>query len=270
MKKFIITLACSSMALGAMAASDPASAQFRGLRDAVKKATGSDEAGEVAEEAAERATGSKRSSGQGIFSRGSRSATAETAVAKTVGGPGPVPSKFTSQLSCANLGIGNAFIGRDGKYTFSKGISTETRSGLLERRNVSPTNGCMFEGLSLRDVLYVEFDAGRYNKRDYKMQCVAYDGSEQLGNTNGPSIGGFAGRAIMLHTGNSTGYTPTASGSNRSRTTAYENHMKNRGRTYTTVAFPAAQGSKDFFCQMYNENTGKSAFGLTFRRSING
>lgn len=270
MKKLIVTLACSSMALGAFASADPASAQFRGLRDAVKKATGSEEAGRAAEDVAEAATGnrSNRSSGARPFSRGSTSASPSSAPRRgNKGGASPAPSRLSSQMSCASLGLGNAFVGRDGEYTFSQGISTQKRSGIIDRRPVSATSGCMFEGLAVGDVLYVEFDASRFKKRDYKMQCVSYDGSQQLDNTNGPSIGN-SGRAIMLHTGNSLGYTPTASGSNSDRGRAYTDHMKKRGRDFATFAFPSDHNDKgtDFFCQWYNIDSGKSALGLTFRR----
>ena len=139
MKNLICTLVGSSLALGTLAYADPASAQFRGLRDAVrdvKKAT--DDAKEVAdtaEDVAETVSGNRRNtrrsrggSSGGFANRGSTSNSPRTAAAPAhVGGAAPAPSRLSGQLSCQSLGIGNAFIGRDGNYTFSKGISTETR-----------------------------------------------------------------------------------------------------------------------------------------------
>ena len=127
----------------------------------------------------------------------------------------------------------------------------------------------MFEGLAVGDILYVEFDKNRFQKYDYKMQCVSYDGSEQLDTTNGPRTFNYTGKDVMLHTGHSLGYTPTASGSNSDRSGAYDKYLDGRGRAMATINFGALHTDKsgtDFYCQWYNEKTGKSALGLTFRR----
>ncbi|KWV90430.1 hypothetical protein [Erythrobacter sp. YT30] len=182
---------------------------------------------------------------------------------------GPTPAKYANATKCANIGVGNAFVARDGNYTFQQGISTEERSGLLDRRPITPTNGCVFEGLGIGDVLYVEFDANKFKKYSYRIQCVSYDGSEQQDNTFGPKIGNYKGKAVMLHTGNSTGYEPTASGSNSSRSAAYDKYMAKRGRAFTTFNFEALHTDKsgtDFYCQWYNRDTGESAIALTYRR----
>jgi len=188
---------------------------------------------------------------------------------KNAGRAGAAPAKFTSQLSCAKLGLGNAFVARGGEYTFSQGISTEKRSGLIDRVDVQATNGCLFEGLGVSDVLYVEFDKAKYSKHSYKIQCVSYDGSEQLDNVHGPKINNYKGKDVMLHTGNSAGYEPTASGSNSSRSGAYKAHLDKRGREMVTFNFASLHTDKsgtDFFCQWFDTNTGKSALALTFRR----
>jgi len=185
------------------------------------------------------------------------------------GNAGPTPAKYIQMTKCASVGLGNAFVGRAGDYTFSQGIATEERSGLLDRRPVMPTNGCIFESLGIGDVLYVEFDKNKYKKYDYKIQCVSYDGSEQQDNVFGPKVGNYGGKSIMLHTGNSTGYTPTASGSNSDRNTAYSKYMDKRGRTFTTFNFEALHTDKsgtDFYCQWFDKSTGKSALALTYRR----
>lgn len=185
------------------------------------------------------------------------------------GKAGPVPAKFTGQLKCANLGLGDAFVARAGDYTFSQGISTEKRGGLIDRRGVGASNGCLFEGLGVGDVLYVEFDAARYKESDYRIQCVSYDGSEQLDNVHGPRNNNYTGKDVMLHTGNSLGYEPTASGSNSDRSGAYDAYLKQRGRKMLTFNFQPLHTDKsgtDFYCQWFNRNTGESAIAMTFRR----
>lgn len=280
MKNLICALVGSSIALGTLTYAEPASAQFRGLRDAVRdvKKTTDDakEVAETAEDVVDAARGnrsnrnSNRRSRSGFANRGSTSNSPRTAAAPDhVGGAGAAPSKYTSQLSCESLGIGNAFVGKAGTYTFSKGIKTEDRTGIIDRRNVSPTSGCMFEGLDVGDILYVEFDKRRFNDSNYDLQCVSYDGSEQLNRSTRPRVNNYTGKDVMLHTGHSLGYTPTAAGSNSSRSGAYDDYLNGRGRAMATINFGALHTDKsgtDFFCQWYNESTGKSALGLTFRR----
>lgn len=198
-------------------------------------------------------------------SRGPRTARAPD----HAGGAGSAPSKYTSQLQCANVGLGNAFVGRAGTYSFSQGISTEERTGLIERTNTSAQNGCFFPGLAVGDVLYVEVDKAKYSKHNYKIQCVSYDGKEQLGNTNGPSINNYKGKDVMLHTGHSLGFTPTASGSNSNRSGAYKKYLDGRGRDMITFNFGALHTDKsgtDFYCQWFDKNSGKSAVAFAYRR----
>lgn len=179
-----------------------------------------------------------------------------------------VPARFVNQLDCANLGLGNAFIGRGGNYTFSQGISTQERSGIIDRRNVSPSNGCLLPVMESGDVLYVEVDKGNYNKFNYALQCVSYDGKLQLDNTNAPPENNYSGKDVMLHKGHSLGYTPTATGSNSSRSTQYKKLLNSRGREMITFNMPSlhTDSGTDFFCQHFNKDTGKSALAFAFRR----
>ncbi len=277
MKTLTLTLVGSTLSLGLLASAIPADAgQFRGLRDAVKKVKettdDANDAADAVESVVGAATGKKQKRGGSSCNanRGSNSNSPCTAKAPGhVGGAAAVPAKFSGQLSCERLGVGNAFVSRAGDYTFSKGISTESRSGLIDRQPVAPTNGCFFGGLAVGDVLYLEFDKSKYNKSSYAMQCVSYDGSEQLDRTNGPRIDNYKGKDVMLHTGHSLGYKPTASGSNSSRSGAYKAHLDGRGRAMATINFEALHTDRsgtDFYCQFYNESTGKSAFALTYRR----
>ncbi|MEM7703328.1 MAG: hypothetical protein AAF251_15430 [Pseudomonadota bacterium] len=290
MKSLLTALACTALATGAItsgalgAAEAEAAGPFDKLKKKAKKAKkAADDAAETVDTVDAVVNGragrvSTRRVGVGASAdgskcnanRGSNSNSPCTARAPGhVGGAGQTPAKYASMTQCANLGIGNAFVARAGDYTFQQGLSTEERSGLLDRRDVKPVSGCLYEGLGIGDVLYVEFDAKKYQKYAYKVQCVSYDGSEQLDHTFGPKIGNYKGKDVMLHEGNSTGYSPTASGSNSNRSGAYDKYMAKRGRAFTTVNFEALHTDKagtDFYCQLFDKNTGKSALALTYRR----
>ena len=126
------------------------------------------------------------------------------------------PAKYASMTQCADLNLGNAFVAKAGDYTFSQGLNTETRSGLIEREPVQPS-GCILPGVGSGDVIYVEVDRGNFNTHEYNMQCVSFDGSEQLKRSWVPPTNNYTGKDVMLHTGNSLGYEPTATGSNSMR-----------------------------------------------------
>ncbi len=270
MKKFSITAAAmAALVVGFAAAPAPAEAgPFDKITKKVKKVK---KKVDQAEDVVETVDNARRGgSGGGFANRGSTSNSPRTARAPGhVGGAGAAPAKYTGQLQCANLGLGNAFVGREGTYTFSQGISTEERTGLTERTNVSPQNGCFFPGLAVGDVLYVEVDAAKYKKHDYKIQCVSYDGSEQLDNVHGPKTNNYKGKDVMLHSGNSLGFTPTASGSNSSRSGAYDKYLAKRGRQMITFNFASLHTDKsgtDFYCQWFDKNSGKSAVAFAYRR----
>ena len=182
------------------------------------------------------------------------------------------PAKYASMTKCANLNVGNAFVAQAGNYTFSNGLKTETRSGLIARENVSPSNGCIFPGVGVGDVLYVEVDRNGFNKHEYEIQCVSFDGSKEVSRNKaeiGPRANNYTGKDVMLHTGHSLGYTPTASGSNSNRSGAYDEYLAGRGRQMITFNMPEQHNDKsgtDFYCQYYNQKTGKSAVAFTYRR----
>lgn len=285
MKTPLLSLVASSLVAGIFAAAAaPADAQFRSLRNAVRNVEEATNDARETAEAAEAVAGALTGNGSPRASnprgsdcnanRGSNSNSPCTARAPGhVGVAGEVPQRYLSQLSCENRGIGNAFVAREGDYTFSKGISTETRSGLLDRQSVSASNGCFFGGLGIGDVLYVEFNRAGFNRHDYKIQCVSYDGSEQLDNTFGPKANNYKGKDVMLHTGHSHGYEPSASGSNSSRSGAYDDYLERRGRAMATFNFEALHTDKsgtDFYCQWFNDDTGKSAVAFTYRRGPQG
>lgn len=275
MKKFSI-ISCAALALAVGVTSMPAPAEagpFDSIKKAVKKTK---KKAKQAEEVVETVEGVRRGGSSGPNTISGIRAEREARLRPSSrykghkGKAGPAPAKYVQQLNCANLGLGNAFIARDGQYTFSQGLNTEKRNGLIDRQPAQATNGCLFPAMGVGDVLYVEFDKAKYesNKYDYDLQCVSYDGSEQLNRGTRPPADNYKGKDVMLHTGHSLGYTPTAAGSNSSRTGAYEKHLDGRGRSMLTFNMPAlhTDTGTDFFCQHFNKNTGKVALAFTFRR----
>lgn len=185
---------------------------------------------------------------------------------------GPAPEKFTAMTKCAALPMTNVMIGQVGDYTFQSGIKTEERSGFINRENVSPTNGCILPSMGTYDFLYVEVDAAKYeamgNSNDWELQCAPmHDGIKHVDMK--PSMGNLSGKDMMLHTGHSLGYTPSAAGSNSDRSRAWDDELKKRGKAMISVNMPPLHngGPKDdFYCQYYNKPSGTSAFAFAYRR----
>lgn len=266
MKKYALALAGGMLATGLVAVA-PEPVEASGPFDSLKKATKKGErAAKEAKDAAD-TVGSILGSGN---KGNSNSSTTGSRFKGYKGKADPAPAKFVQQLNCASLGQGNAFIARDGEYTFSAGINTEKRYGLIDRKPVEPTSGCLYPSMGVYDVLYLEVDKAKYekDKYSYDLQCVAYDGSLQLDRSTRPPLDNYKGKDVMLHTGHSLGYTPTASGSNSSRSGEYDKYLASRGRAMITFNMPPLHTDRgtDFFCQHYNKNTGKVALAFTFRR----
>ena len=260
MKSFVLALSAGVIAMGAVTVApepvEASSGPFDRLKK--KKKDVEDTASKVGSVLGGRSTSSSSSPSTGSRFKGHK------------GKPGPVPAKFVQQLNCASLGQGNAFIARDGKYTFSQGLNTEERYGLIDRVPVEATNGCLYPAMGVGDVLYLEVDKAKYesNKYSYDLQCVSYDGSQQLDRPTRPPLDNYKGKDVMLHTGHSLGYTPTAAGTNSSRSGAYDKYLDGRGRSMITFNMPALHTDRgtDFFCQHYNKDTGKVALAFSFRR----
>ncbi|MHA7819337.1 MAG: hypothetical protein ACX930_06805 [Erythrobacter sp.] len=298
MRNLALALAGTALASVVFVSAAPADAQFRGLRSAVQSVKNAadevEDAAEDVEEAARTVEGvasgvdaARRSDGRSVVGAvtGGRGAAVNQAMRQRsnypqtarapdhVGRAGPAPARYVNQISCANLKVGDAFVAEAGEYTFSQGISTQTRGGLINRAPVNPSNGCFFPGLGVGDVLYVEVDKAAYERGTYRIQCVSYDGSEQLDNVDGARQGNYTGKDVMLHTGHSLGYTPTATGSNSDRSGAYDRYLNQRGRKMLTFNFSANHQDKsgtDFFCQWYDRDTNKSAVAFTYRRGPQG
>jgi hypothetical protein len=101
------------------------------------------------------------------------------------------------------------------------------------------------------------------------MQCInASTGKMNEDNLN-PAAHNIKGKDIMLHHGNSAGYTPTAGGSISDRSGAWDADLKKRGMTMFGFNMPAlhTDSGTDFYCQYYNDATGESIAAFMYRRS---
>lgn len=269
MKSFMTALAGTALAGATVTAgfvgaeSVKAAGPFDKLKKKVKKA---EETAQDVDTVISEADRANKTNGRSLLGS-SRNSSTRTRKSQSAGGvAGPAPAKYAAATKCTGAAFSNAFVAEDGEYTFSQGLNTEKRSGLINRKPVS-ANGCTFPAMGVGDVLYLELDKRAYKRGVHVLQCVSYDGSVQLTNSNRPPEGNYKGKDVMLHTGNSTGYTPTATGSNLSRSRQYDKVLASRGKAMVTFTMPFSQTNKgkDFYCQHYNKDTGKSLLAFTYR-----
>jgi hypothetical protein len=267
MKHLLITAASLTIAAVGLAAVPAEAGPFDKLKKAVKKV---EKTAEDANEVVDTVDDAQRTNGRSLLGAAAGGRTVATA---TGGGgrAGPVPAKYASLTQCAGLPIDNAFIGKWGDYTFQKGLSQESRSGVIDREPVSASNGCFMPSMGSGDVLYVEVPAKQWAamKGGWKMQCVDMATGQNANPSALPSWSNVSGKDVMLHTGNSLGYTPTASGSNSSRSGAWDADLERRGMHMLGFNMPNLHTDKgtDFYCQYYNEASGKSVVAFAYRRS---
>ncbi|WBY17484.1 hypothetical protein PF049_04850 [Erythrobacteraceae bacterium WH01K] len=217
------------------------------------------------------------SSGGGCFSShsGSSSASACTAKGKGHGGrAGPAPAKYTAMTKCSTLELTNVMMGRLGEYTYQEGISTQKRTGLIDREPAAVSDGCILPSMGTYDSIYFEVDEQQYkamgNSDDWDMQCLdSLTGEPWDQITLEPAMNSVKGRNMLLHCGNSEGIAECATGSNRDRQTAYQKKLKQRGKTaisFTMHDYHQESG-RDYYCQFYNRKTGTSLVGFHWRLS---
>lgn len=187
------------------------------------------------------------------------------------GRAGPAPAKYTSLTKCANVSIKNAFIAKMGDYTFQSGLSTEERSGLINREPVQPNGGCIMPSMGTYDWLYMEIPTAQLAsmKGGYEMQCINTKTGKNANDEARPRWYNLSGKDVMLHTGHSLGYKPTASGSNSDRSTAHKKDLERRGMTMFGFNMPNlhTDAGTDYYCQYYNKGTGQSIVAFQYRRS---
>ncbi len=187
------------------------------------------------------------------------------------GRAGPAPAKFTSLTKCAGLSIQNAMIGQLGRYTYQDGLQQESLTGLINREQTAPVSGCVMPSLGTGDVLYLEVPAAQLKAsgNNFRMQCVDMNTGQNANSAAFPAAHNIAGKDIMLHTGNSAGYTPTHAGSISDRSGAWDKDLKRRGMAMMGFNMPNlhTDSGTDFYCQYYSKETGKSAVAFAYRRS---
>ena len=212
--------------------------------------------------------------------RGAQEAVAGVASATGAAGSGspaaPAPASLTSLTECSGLEISNVMVGTHGEYTFKQGLSTEKRSGFINRRSAEVTEGCILPSVRTGEVIYFEVDKAAYeamgNSNDWEMQCVD-SANPAAGEAKRPQpykIDTLSWKDMMLHCGNSEGIQECASGSNADRGDAYGRKLEARGKLMMTAPtygyhLEKAGGTK-FYCQWYNKKSGKSLVAYQYTR----
>ncbi len=271
-RNIMMALGSAALVLGATA---PAQAQFGDLKNLAKKEAKKKAKREAQKELKKLSNQSKRTTSQQSSASG---------IAASQGAPGQPDANVRALTQCSSLSVSNAMIGTLGDYTFQKGMSSEKRSGFLNRRSVSATDGCIMPSMAPREVLYMEVDTAAYeamgNSNDWTMQCVKPDNlSEGAVNDLEPKgeypyrVNFLSGKDVMLHCGNSEGVSECATGSNSSRSGAWKKKLESRGKTMlsvlaTTSTLAPSSGEK-LYCQYYNAPSGKSLFAFQYLRTRN-
>ena len=175
-------------------------------------------------------------------------------------------------------------IGELGSYTFQSGMSSEKRSGLINRRAGNLSGGCILPSMNAKEVVYMEVDTNAYramgSSNDWEMQCVRSlnPSAGAVGQTQGVSeyphsVKALTGKHIMLHCGNSEGVSDCATGSNSSRSGAWKKKLNARGKTMLSVFMPSSTlspaGGEKLYCHYYNKKSSTALFGFEYFRSQN-
>ncbi|WP_298916781.1 hypothetical protein [uncultured Algimonas sp.] len=269
---------CLRAALAAillLGATAPAHAQFKNLERIAKK--------EVEKKAAKEIRKVINGSDDAPAPAPARTTTTTTTTSVTTtaaAAPSGGAAKPTELTQCDGLKPTKVVYGRLGEYTFQKGMSTETRTGFIDRRNVSFESGCILPNLRTGEVMYLEYDTDALKaKGEFETQCVKIDdrayGALNETETRGeyPTNDSYLGEAHMrLACGNSEGVAECTSGSNGDRATAADQDLKARGQTALSFLMsPTRRGTtpksgERLYCQYYNPASGKSLFGYEYFR----
>lgn len=193
------------------------------------------------------------------------------------GGP---DKSLTDMTSCTSFKPENITIGKIGTYTFQKGFSKEKRTGLINRKSGTLSNGCILPSLQSREIAYMEVDTKAYkagNSSDWSMQCVksANPGAGAVGDTEGKTeypytVNYITGKDMLLFCGNSEGVEECAEGSNSNRSGKWKKKLNSKGKTMLSIlantsTLAPPQGEK-LYCQYYNQTSGKSLFAFEYLR----
>ena len=267
-----ITFTTGSALFAALCLANTAQAQsLSGFKDRLKQ--------KAVEEVVEAVDGK----GAGAPTQAPAVASAGPAAAATASSGKP-DAKLIAMTKCASVKPVNIVIGDVGDYTFQNGFSTESRSGLINRKPATLTDGCILPSLESRQVAYMEVDTDAYaamgSSNDWEMQCVksANPGAGAVGQNEGKTeypytVNFLTGKAMMLHCGNSEGIDECAEGSNSSRSGAWDKQLKARGMTMLSVhgntSTLAPAGGENLYCQYYNAKTRTSLFAFEYMRAPN-
>ncbi|MFD2204954.1 hypothetical protein [Kiloniella antarctica] len=192
------------------------------------------------------------------------------------------PSKdLTSLTKCTDFQPENITIGTMGEYTFKQGFSNEKRSGLINRKTATLSNGCILPSLQSMQIAYMEVDTKAYeamgSSNDWEIQCLkSAQPDEGIVGAKEPKteypyhVKVLSGKDMMLHCGNSENIAECAEGSNSSRSSAWKKKLKNQGKTMLSVlantsTLAPAQGEK-LYCQYYNKKSTTSLFAFEYLR----
>lgn len=277
MYKLPIVAAAAALGIGVVTMPTPVEAgPFDKIKKIGKKAEDTARDAQRAADVVESVKRGGRSGGPNTISgiRSERNARLKTSRRASAGRAPNPSSDLTSITSCSSLKLSNVMIGQLGDYTFQQGMSKEERSGLINRENVTPTGGCILPGMGTGDAVYFEVDKGQFeamgNSNDWQLQCIDSKTRAQEDRTSlRPSMGNVSGKDVMLHTGNSFGYTPTATGTNSNRSNAWKKNLDRRGKAMISFNFPAyhMDNGTDNYCQYYHKPSGKSLVAFQWRRS---
>lgn len=203
----------------------------------------------------------------------------DTAAPAVMGKPA---ASLISMVNCTSLKPTNIIIGEMGNYTFQDGFSSEERSGLINRKSASLTDGCILPSIASRQIIYMEVDTAAYeamgSSNDWSMQCVkSADPSAGAVGQDEPkteypyTVDYIAGKDLLLHCGNSEGIDECAEGSNSSRSGAWDKQLKARGKTMLSIhgntSTLAPVGGENLFCQYYNSKTREGLFAFEYLRT---
>lgn len=181
------------------------------------------------------------------------------------------PSQDLMDLTqCSDLKVSNVMVGKLGEFTFQQGLSQEERTGFINRRAATPTNGCILPSIDAYEAIYMEVDTAKFKAMgSFELQCVE---SATKKNANDPlpnrGMSHISEKHMMLNCGNSEGIEECISGSNSDRASAWSKSLESRGKTMLSVHAPTNHNDPgtNIYCQYYNPASGKSLFGFQFLR----
>lgn len=190
------------------------------------------------------------------------------------GGPA---ANLKALTKCHGASMTNVQVGQYGSYYFQSGMSREERSGFINRRPGSVTDGCILPSLQPKEVVYFEVDESV--KRQFSnavMQCVRSAnpsaGTLQEAKDNYAYHTGFlTGKDVHLHCGNDQNITDCGTGKNSARGGQYKKKLRAKGKAMLSVqatsSLNAPAGGEKLYCQYFNAKTGTSLFAFEYIRA---